>query len=255
MSENGPWGDLDLCAGASRSVDFGTLRMVLRRTDREIWLQSRRAPDLDSEDSWEWSRWAVPPDARVSLRPAAPDRPVVVSHEHPFHLPVRGQARVYVRIPLSVQVLVTSPELGELLIADEPSLVLSDTWWGTVIEGELAYWLETSARAEVSERLFVRHLAMCPFQLENVAQEVLHIERFAVRVLHLSLFSWQGQTWTDEVRVRYQGTAEGSAIDFSGQAPPEAPDAPLVASPRKPIRKGFQARTFERLRSLTMLGG
>jgi len=253
MTKTGFWGELDLAPGESETLDYGTLRLAVERTQREVWLHIRRTSggggeeERPGEESEEWRRWAMPESARLSIRPAAPDRLVVVSQEHPFHLPSHAEARVYVRIPLFVRVVASGPDSDELVLADVPSIVLSDTWWGTFTEGELAYWLTTTARSEVSDDLFLPHVAMCPFRFANRSEDALPVERFAVRVPHLTLFADGARMWTDEVRVRYAAAVEGSEIGFGGRAPAESPGAERVAPPRVPVRRRFHARTFGRL--------
>ena len=61
--------------------------------------------------------------------------------------------------------------------------------------------------------------------------------------------------WTDEVKVTYLAAAEGSEIHFGGTSPAEQPGGERVAEPRVSVRRGLQARTFDRLRSFSMLGG
>lgn len=255
MTRTSPWGSLDLPHGRTVQLDVGTLHLEVKRTPTEAWVRPSR-PHADREvPEEEWRRWSLPEDAGLELRPAVPDRLLVVAHEYPFRLPAHRRARVYVRVPLFAQMVARSPEIGEIVIADEPGIVLSDTWWGTWQEGELAYWLSTTARAQVTDDLFVPHAAMCPIHLENVSAEALPVDRFAVRAQHLSLFGHGRRIWTDDVRVRYQAAAEGSEIRFGGGAPEEAPDARMLAGPRIPLRRGLQARTFDRLRALSMLGG
>ncbi|MEX2467027.1 MAG: hypothetical protein WD995_08950 [Gemmatimonadota bacterium] len=254
MTDPRPWGELDLAPGASTDLTIGTLHLTVKRTPTEIWLRSERGERTD-EDHDDWERWSVPDDARVHLRPAAPDRLLVVSHEYPFHLPGRRKARVFVRLPVFAQVVLTSPEIDDVVALDEPSLVLSDTWWGNIREGELAYWLTTKARAEVSDELFVPHMAMCPVQLENESGEALPVDKFSVRGLHLSLFRAGPRIWTDEVKVTYLAAEEGSDIRFGKRPPVEQPDAQPISEPRVALRRGLQARTFDRLRSFSVLGG
>jgi hypothetical protein len=247
-----PWGVLPLGAGDEHQMELGTLHLTLRRSERELWVRLHRAADGDPEGS-EWSRWAVPTDGLVELRPAVPDRLLVVSHEHAYHLPPRGESRVFVRIPLFVRVVVVRSD-GEDVVADAPSVVLSDTWWGTFVEGELAYWLTTKARVQLDQSLFLHHFGMCALRLTNQSEVALPVERFAVRVAHLTLFSDGSRNWTDEVHVRYEDSPEGSAIRFSRKPPAEAGDVQRLARPRVPLERGFHAKTFDRLRSLSNLG-
>lgn len=248
-----PWGALDLGEGETRSIDFGTLRLSVRRTLEEIWLQAQRAPKLVEPEEGDWQRWALRGTSTVSVRPAMPDRLLVVSHEHSYHLPPRREAKVYVRIPLFVQVVVEGRR-NEHVLMDVPSIVLSSTWWGTLEEGELGYWLTTKARAAVTEDLFLPHFGLCPLLLINDSAEALPVQRFALRVTHLSLFRDGRKNWTDEVRVSYKGSPEGSEIRFGEEAPAEAPGAQLLAPPRlRPVR-GLHVWTFDRLRAFSPLG-
>ncbi|MCA1789150.1 MAG: hypothetical protein LC667_04610 [Thioalkalivibrio sp.] len=254
MTDQQPWGELALEPGTSVERTLGTLHLTVKRTKNEIWLRSVRGAGAGGAAA-DWERWAVPENARIHLRPAAPDRLLVVSHAYPFHLPGRNTARVFVRLPVFVQAFVSSPDIDDLVVFDQPSVVLSDTWWGNVKEGELAYWLTTTARAEFTDDLFVPHMAMCPMQMENESGGALPVDRFSVRALHLSLFRSGSRIWTDEVKVTYLTAEEGSDIEFGGRPPVEQPDGKLISQPRVPIRRGFQARTFDRIRSLSMLGG
>lgn len=248
----GPWGELTLPPGESHELELGTLRMALKRTASEVWLRMHRSPGGDPVSA-DWIRWATSKEARIEVRPAVPDRLVVVSHERPYHLPSGGTSQVFVRIPLFIQVAIIDED-REVIAADEPSIVLSDTWWGTFTEGELAYWLTTKARTELSDDLFLPHFGMCPIRMVNHSEDSLPVERFAVRVPHLSLFSDRGRNWTDQVNVRYEDSPEGSEIRFAREAPEEARAAHLLAEPRIPLDRGFHAKTFDRLRSLSSLG-
>ena len=194
-------------------------------------------------------RWHAPSGATFSFRPELPDRPIIVAPERPYRLPPRGESLVFVGIPLfarlSMEVGTSSQDLE-----DFPSIVLSDTWWGTFVEGELAYWVETRARRHRPEGPIPQHMALCPFRLVNNSSQALPIERFAVRLDYLSLFETDQGIWTDEVHVRYRGADEGSEIHHTGKAHAEAGPGTRLAGPRKPPPKGLSAKTFGRLRAL-----
>jgi len=108
--------------------------------------------------------------------------------------------------------------------------VLSDTWWGTFTEGELGYWLGTKARRAVTSSIFAPHLAVCPLLLINDAEQVLPVDRFAVRVSYLTLFASDEAVWTDEVEVRYQGGLDGSEVRYTGETPVDAGDVSVPTS-------------------------
>jgi len=255
MSESSmidPFGPLELAPGNSSMVTLGELSLEFVRRPEEIHLRSWMADGGPDDESWV--RWAVGQDEDVRLEPATPDRLVVVSPEHSFHLPPKARARIYLRLPVFLKMVVRSSSGAVSVIADLPSLVLSDTWWGDPTEGELAYWITTKARRELSADLFVPYFAMSALALENGSAEPLPVERFAVRVPHLGLFDADGRLWTGETRVRYESVSEGSRIRFTGRPPAEAGAAVQVAPARDPQSRGFHARTFQRLKSFSHLG-
>lgn len=277
---SGIWGAVDLQAGERRDLAFGDLRLRLRRRSEEVWMHSSHPPSGQGGDDEErgdlgrrgnredaelredeggraaapeeiptedWIRWALPPEEELELVPALPNRPVVVSPEQPFFLPPEGRARIYVRVPLFVSVR-TKGEVTEPTTLEEfPSLVLSDTWWGSFTEGELAYWLETRARRDVSTDLPDPHLAICPLLLVNRSDQRLPVERFAIGVAYLTLLRRDEVVWTDEVQVRYRGGHEGSEIRYTGEVPESVGPVEPLAGSREAAPKGLRARTFGRL--------
>jgi len=267
-----PWGRRTLDPEETTTLRLGTRSLWIRAEDGEIWIAHREAadveadgaetpvrasPDPDPPEGVEWSRWATPKREReVILQPALPDRTVVLKPERSFKLMNRSQARVFVRVPLWIRVELVPTAGGDPeLLAEIPSLVMSDTWWGDFMEGELAYWLPTTARREMRLDLHLPHLAVCPLELVNRSGTDLAVEKLAFRVPHLSLFVHQAHFWADQARVTYQDDVAGSQIELAGRTPEEAEGGALVGEPRTPALKGFRARTFDRFRHLPGVGG
>lgn len=259
-----PWGRHALDPDETLTLEIGPLRIWVRTTGDEIWMAhapgdwsraGRREPrDAVAPADREWVRWPVAEEVgELSARPAFPARPIVVEPEHSFRLLPRAEARIFVRVPLVARLEL--PSLARPL-ADVPAVVLSDTWWGTATEGELCYWLGSTARRRVPDDVFEPHLAVCPLRLSNRSDDELPIEKIVLRVAHLSIFGDGGRLWSDETRIRFRGAAEGSVVEVAGSRPREAGDAARVAAPhREPPPRGFRARTFTRLRAFHGLGG
>jgi hypothetical protein len=257
-----PWGKHSISSGETLSLGVGPLVIWARAQAEEIWLAHESGdrhgggdePIPKPGEDEGWIRWPLPEGSdSISLSPAFPPRPIVVEPELAFRLPPGADARIFVRVPLWARVEVASGTGTPL--TEVPSIVLSDTWWGGFTEGELCYWLRTTARRKVGPEAFAPHLAVCPLQLSNRSEEELRVEGIALRVTHLSLFSDGGRLWADETRVRYDGGDEGSDIDMSGKPPAEAPDAVQVATARSPVPRGFRAGTVARLKAISGLGG
>lgn len=246
MSTPLQWGEIDLRPGADAAAwSFGPLTLYARREETEVLLRTEH----DGVETSDWVRWHAPADARLELRPVLPDRAIVVAPERPYRLSPRGRSEIYVGIPLFVRV-VSTLDGSEEVLADYPSEILSDTWWGGFVEGDLAYWVDTRARRAVPTEPYGANQAVCPFRLVNQSSQALPVERFSVRVDYLTLFSTAAGVWTDEVLVRYGGPDEGSEIHHTGQAPRAAASVKHLAGPRTAPPSGLRERTFSRLRAL-----
>lgn len=241
MTPDSPWRTHDVPSGAETAVVVGPVEIPLRREGDELWIQIPQGGTPGS-----WSRWALPAGAPpgIHLSPGLPDRLLVVKPQTAFHLAPGATARIYVRVPVRVAVHLGSAT-GPVLV-EFPTVRLSDTWWGDMEDGALGYWLSTHARRLWSAELEEPHMAVCTMRLSNRSGDALAVEKIALRVAHLSLFSRGNALWCDEVGVTYAGGDE-SDVEMSGAPPEEALGAELLVAPRIPVERGFSARTFARI--------
>lgn len=235
-------------------VDAGPLTLRIRRLANEVRLASHRAdqgplPEEETLEESAWSRWALREGEEFTLRlsPALPDRMLVVKMEQPFTLMSRAEARVYAQVAAWVRVEALGPQ-GPLRLAEVPVERLSETWWGTFLKGEPAFWLPTRARRALTDDLFEPWMITCTLQLSNRSPDDLPVEKLALRVEHLSVFESRGRLWAEETVVAYLGEEEGSDILMDDRPPREAEEAREV-TPARTQSKGFRIRTFERLRA------
>lgn len=247
--------------GQVERVDVGPLTLWLRGVPNEIWIsharpdRSRPAADGAPDDA-EWSRWALAERPhRLRLRPVFPDRPLVLKPEHPFTLLRRAEARLFVRIPAWVRLEAVEEDRGRTSVLTEiPTEPLSDTWWGSFLDGEMAYWLTTKGRRTVTPDLFEPHRVMSTLHLSNRSEDDLSVEKLALRVEHLSIYVKEGWLWAEEVEVHYHGEEEGSEIHMVDRPPAEARGAHEISPARAQVRS-LRARTFARLRAWSGFGG
>ncbi|MFO8174544.1 MAG: hypothetical protein R6T96_09700 [Longimicrobiales bacterium] len=256
-----PWGRYRIPSDETMETRLGPLAILLKKEGDEIRLthgweeegEGPGPPERTGGGNMKWERWAGSGELNeIEFLPAFPDRPLVLQPDNPFRLLPGARARVFVRVPLWVQIRVPGKQGG--LLDEIPTRILSDTWWGGFGDGEMAYWLHITARRGAPREIYLPDRIICPLALENRAGEDLPVEKILLRVSHLSVFQGEGSLWSDEVRVRYRGEEEGSELEMTGKNPPEAPGARRLASPRIPMAMGFTARTFTRLKALPGLG-
>ena len=261
MSPPRPWGKMPLPDEETVPLRLGARDLWLRRSAGELRVASTEnggEPDAPQEseptpeppEDVSWSRWALPSGAHesVHLRPAFPDRPVILAPENPFHLVKGARTRVYAQVPVFISVEL---DMGPPLVLQEiPCHTLSDTWWGTFIDGELGYWCPTPAHPRWDQGMLTPHTALCPLHLRNPAQADLHVQKVALRAPTLTLFHQDGFLWADETKVTYRGEGAAADMEASGRPPPDAKEAELVASPRAPAKGSIPGRTFHRLLNL-----
>ncbi len=241
---------------------IGSLQMWCIRDRNEIKIATKHDQEIlkkepdgekDLPESIVWNRWAVKQDRiKIRLKPVFPDRPVVIKPEAPFRIIPGAQAKVYVRIPIWIQILLSGKR--PLALAEYPSVILSNTWFGSFMEGELCYWISTGARRQFSPDASRPYQTICPVVAINKSNEELLVEKFRFQVSHLTLYFDGIQLWSDETRVSYQGDDQFSQISVAGSAPQESGSSKLITSPRQTIKKSLAAKTFSAIKELPGLG-
>ncbi len=240
------WGEFDLREAAEKVWDIVSMKIRYKLAENELWIShsySKSEATWSSSEQLEWSRWAIEKqNKKIQFTPIFPDRPVVIKPENNMRLAYSGRTRIYVRVPLWIRIeLINSSSIN---ILELPTVVLSNTWFGTVTAGELCYWISTGARQQIAEDHSRPYLGICPIQLINKSNQDVIVEKLCLRVDGLSLFNHNGQIWSDETRVTYRGATDISEIEFSGKAPKEAKNATLISKPRKQAKKGIKAKFF-----------
>ncbi len=253
------WGAHSLSDDVPIYWNLGSLQLWSKSIADELWLTYQYG-DLKQSDNYTrddqlpetpaWNRWSLKQSLhKVQLQPAFPDLPIVVKPEYPFRVIQNVHTKMYVRIPVWVQVLFKKTVITEL-----PSVVLSKTWFGNFVEGELCYWISTAARKQIEPDLFRPFLCICPIEISNSSEEELLVEKICLRVGRLSLYNYQGQLWGSETKIIYHGRDRVSNIEVSRKAPSEASKAERMASSRDESKVGFAAKTFASLKDLPGIG-
>ncbi len=244
-----------LTQSETRYARIGELNLWVRRREND-WLMNyshdnvriRKAPAeptaIEDMEESTWQRWALhSPSDTLETKPLMPDRAVVVRPIIPLTLHPKTKVVFLVRIPLWISLKVVlkkeSYDLAEL-----PTEILSDTWFGTPEDGELCYSVKSPAVRSIDELSRENYYAICPVKIANHSAEKLPILKFNLRVNYLSIYSDQKNYWTNEVTVNFKGANHPTELDYATKAPSMAPKATLVKSSRKKPEKNLLRRTL-----------
>lgn len=255
MTENN-WADLEVKDNETKSHTIGPVTVWLKKVTNEIWVacdysegKPKKERPKNQVNVLNWSRWALPEnETKFSLRPSFPDRPVVVKPEYPFKIITNAKIRVYTRIPVFVKVVLTGRP--DFVVTEIPTVVLSNTWFGLHTEGELCYWVNTSARRVIDPGIMQPWMAVCPIEITNKEDEPLDFDKLCLRVEHLSLFQKDHELWSDETLIIHQGREKYSDIEMKGKLPLEAKGGKIIAKPRTPIKRTFAVRSFKLIKDM-----
>ena len=213
------WGRYRLPRDEAFRLRLGSLSVFARKQGDEIWIShgSHREgdpPAVEPARQEDWSRWGAS---------ESPDEIEILPAfpDRPLVLCPENPfnllpgARARVFVRVPLWLRVGVRGAKGGLLLEIPTVTLSDTWWGT---------------------------------------PELPVQKILLQVGHLTIFRGDGSLWSDEIRVRYKGEAEGSDLEVTGRTPPEAPGAVRLMPPRTPAPRGFTARTFSRIKALPSLG-
>ena len=155
----------------------------------------------------------------------------------------------YVTIPVWVRVAVG--EHAQVTLCEEPTVILSHSWFGAPTAGELCYSLRTSARRTLDTLGRRPHGAVCPVRVQNDAATQLDFQRLCVQTNHLKIYAGRDHMWTNEVKVTYKGEDTPSQIDFAQRSPTGDDVGELITEARAPLTRGFVQKGFDTLKSFT----
>ena len=191
---------------------------------------------------------------KLSLLPVVPDRPVVVRPERPVHLLPGRKIKFFLTVPAWIRVSASSGKPSQL--AEFPTEVLSNTWFGDPAGGELCYSLTTLGRRELSEVPAESHMLTCPVVARNASSESLLFERICVRMPHLRTYQGTTRLWTNELKVTFKGMEAGSTVEYSTDPPRVEPVVSRLGEERSRQARGQSLRSFTFLSTIgDVLGG
>lgn len=238
---------------------IGEANLWIRRDKNEIYISSSHDKNVVHQntnnipENLQWARFAIKEEpTSIELSPVMPDRPLVVKPEASFYLTGGTKRTIYIRIPVWIRISIVAKPKTKLI--EIPTVILSNTWFGDLADGELCYWLSSGARSKIESDLSRPYMAICPITVQNESDDNLLVEKFVVRTENSTLFSHNSQIYTDEIFISFKGKDEISLITFKGKPYKELSGATKIADPRKKQSKKILAKTFDSIKGDHLLG-
>lgn len=213
--------------------------------DPQVLAQPTETPAVEG-----WSRFVTLQQDELSILPALPDRPLVVKPFMRVSLLPGRWAQFFVAVPVWIS-LVARKVKNETVFEEFPSQLLSNTWFGDPLGGELCYALHTPLLREEPAHTFPAHSIICPLIIKNASSETLQFQRLCIHVENLQIFLTEKGLVTNQINVVFRGEDSSSQIDVQKKPHKDALKPELVRDPREPMSKSVLRKTFDRFKEMT----
>ncbi len=241
------WQPVTLREGTVRHWQIGPCKLWVRRTPDEWQTYVERDPlspnvevwssELDVPDEVNWTRWAaVPHDYTLRVQPALPERPVIVRPESPFMFPPGSNLTFFISVPIWLNIS-TGADRPQLL-CEEPTVILSNSFFGEPTTGQLGYALKTTARRHRAELRQQPHLAACPIHIHNPSAATVSFERLCIHARHLHILQGEDRLWTSKVNVTFKGETGEQQLAYPAQTVDAAGETTSLTPAREPAPQG-----------------
>lgn len=255
------WDRIDISSKQCVAWRFPSRSIWVERVDNEWHVLSlaqeeaaggvRREPVSRAQKpvSAQWRHYLHKESGPVQPMAVLPDKPVVVRPDRPLTLLPGQKAMFFPEIPVWFRLCTTVPK--QLRIFEEPILVLSKTWFGDAVTGELCYGLATRLHQGIESVESTPYNAVCPLAISNEAETDLAFEKICLHVENLSVFRSPRRLWTNRLNVVFRGPDLATQIEIDREAPEFDKGLALFSPARQPAVGWNIRRTFGMLKSFT----
>ncbi len=208
-------------------------------------------------DDIDWNRWVghVDESTVCTLTPVLPPRPVIVKPAMPLQVLPGERLDLFVSVPVWVRISLKAESSRKTVdLLEEPTVVLSNSWFGSPVDGELCYALKTSARRRLEDLRQDLYRAVCPLTIRNETGEAFGFDRLCIRVQYLGLYAGDSHLWTNHGTLLYRGDARVDGVKFDPGSPALDQASRLLSGPRETPRRGGVQRAFDSIRTLCAFG-
>jgi hypothetical protein len=196
-----------------------------------------------------WKHYLHRDSGTIQPSPVLPDRPVVVKPDRALNL-LPGQSTIFfLELPLWFRLSTSGYRAARIF--EEPLDVLTRTWFGDPVTGELCWGLATRLHHSIESVSAAADRAACPLMIENESESDLEFQKICLHVENLSIFRGNHHLWTNSVHVVFKGPDQATQIEIVRTPPAFEANMVLLTEARMPSTGWNIRRTFGMLKYFT----
>lgn len=256
------WQPTALKSGEEYYWKIGSLHLWMKKTKDE-WLLAHEQKTEDSPNSRPiiarprkkpetlfWNRFIFISESNIiQLVPVMQDRAIVVSSENPVKILPKNRTLFFIDIPVWIRIY--AGENREAILTELPTAILSNTWFGDTMSGELCYSLSAKAHRSMDELSISTLRAICPVWVLNSSSEHLDFQKLCIHAEHLRVYEGKNKLWTNEVYIKFFGEDQPNEVDFSDNKPSFEEGCRLLSEERKPVDRSIFKKSISILKYFT----
>jgi len=141
----------------------------------------------DKPVNTEWTRViSENSSGRIILKPAMPDKPVIVQSPEEIRILEKQKSVITVKIPINYR-LATEANKEEKILYEFPSELMSKTWFGELLTGMVAYSLNTKILAGSIFQPGDNYVH-CRINISNTAKKPFVFRKLSVPVNNMNIY-------------------------------------------------------------------
>ncbi|MBN2534139.1 MAG: hypothetical protein JXB88_14715 [Spirochaetales bacterium] len=243
-------------------LKMGFLTIWIKQVEQDLYIAWKRYDDEQDisklaicesgPDSQElsWSRWIFHSRSpSLFIKPCLPDRPLIIKPEIPIIIPRGNGGSFFINVPVWIQIGVN--EETPLVLNEIPIYILSNSWFGDTISGELCYSKNSLIRKNYLDLEDKSWNAVCAIQMKNNSKSELSFDRFCLHTENLTLYAGEKRLWTSQVKIEFQGEGQLSHVTLSKIRPGFEKSVKTMNKPRKEIDDNIIKKSFQFLKTIT----
>lgn len=177
----------------------------------------------------------------IKFIPQSPDRAIIAHFRTPHKLLPREKIILFISSPLWLKL-----EMNNSYILDEALYMPSDTWFGSSMNGELAYATKVNCQFSLKDMPIRPHRVISMIEIENTTSELVTLHHLKLPIQFLNIYEASNDLlFTEKVIYKLQNREPKISVKFSENIGLDFNKLVKVGSARKKFDHKFFKKTFE----------